>query len=192
MSINSRCTAIGNLSVSAEKRKYIFPSAGENIPDAQIESLEETSPLPLKAMRKSFKPPQCLSKRRLYVFRPYPSLSHLFPARPFAQRLASTSAAKQPLSKTPFKKQPSSVSDSKPTNSIYETFEDEHTPRPLSRPLGQLQPPQPGENTGVDPRSWRERRDDFFNYEKHLVRRKQLYVFPFQSGFLLGRPGNSP
>ena len=143
-------------------------------------------------MRKSFKPPQCLPKRRLYVFRPYPYLFHLFSARPFAERLASTSAAEQPLSKTPLINQPSPVSDSKKTNSTYETLEDEYTPRPLSRPLGQLQPPQLGENTGVDPRSWRERRDDFFNYDKHLVRRKQLYVFPVQSGFLLGRPSKSP
>ncbi|KAL8810951.1 MAG: hypothetical protein Q9223_007636 [Gallowayella weberi] len=50
------------------------------------------------------------------------------------------------------------------------------TPKPLSRPLGVLLPPKPGENSGVDPRTWRERRDDLFNYDKHLVRRKEMYA----------------
>ncbi|KAI4106520.1 MAG: hypothetical protein LQ339_002980 [Xanthoria mediterranea] len=48
------------------------------------------------------------------------------------------------------------------------------TPKPLSRPLGVLSPPQPGENSGIDPRPWRQRRDDLFDYNKHLVRRKEL------------------
>ncbi|KAL8756908.1 MAG: hypothetical protein Q9199_002593 [Rusavskia elegans] len=48
------------------------------------------------------------------------------------------------------------------------------TPKPLSRPIGVLYPPRPGENSGIDPRSWRERRDDLFDYNKHLVRRKEL------------------
>ncbi|KAL8926461.1 MAG: hypothetical protein Q9172_001764 [Xanthocarpia lactea] len=48
------------------------------------------------------------------------------------------------------------------------------TPKPLSRPIGTLYPPKPGENSGIDPRPWRERRDDLFDYNKHLVRRKEL------------------
>ncbi|KAL8787134.1 MAG: hypothetical protein Q9213_002350, partial [Squamulea squamosa] len=59
-------------------------------------------------------------------------------------------------------------------------LKDEHpkpqdfTPKPLSRPIGVLYPPNPGENSGIDPRSWREKRDDLFDYNKHLVRRKEL------------------
>ena len=52
------------------------------------------------------------------------------------------------------------------------------TPKPLARPLGVLYPPQPGENSGIDPRPWRQRRDDLFDYNKHLVRRKELYNPP--------------
>ncbi|KAL8884888.1 MAG: hypothetical protein Q9192_006751 [Flavoplaca navasiana] len=48
------------------------------------------------------------------------------------------------------------------------------TPKPLLRPIGVLYPPKPGENSGVDPRPWRQRRDDLFDYNKHLVRRKEL------------------
>ncbi|MCJ1252429.1 Mitochondrial ATPase complex subunit atp10 [Lignoscripta atroalba] len=52
--------------------------------------------------------------------------------------------------------------------------DEEHTPKPLNRPLGQVKPPKGGENSGIDLRTWRQRRDDFFNYDKHLERRKQL------------------
>ena len=51
---------------------------------------------------------------------------------------------------------------------------DPTTPPPLSRPVGLAYPPRPGENTGKDTRSWRQRREDFIDHDKHTERRKHL------------------
>jgi len=52
--------------------------------------------------------------------------------------------------------------------------DEDFTPKPLNRPLGLLTPPSPGQNTGIDLRTWKQRRDDYVNYDKHIERRRQL------------------
>ncbi|KAI9684789.1 MAG: Mitochondrial ATPase complex subunit atp10 [Trizodia sp. TS-e1964] len=52
--------------------------------------------------------------------------------------------------------------------------EENFTPQPLRRPIGLPYPPTPGQHTGIDARSWRQRRADLFDAEKHRARRRKL------------------
>lgn len=53
-------------------------------------------------------------------------------------------------------------------------YDGELVPQPLNRPLGLPHPPQPGQNSGKDQRSWKQKREDFASYDKHLERRQGL------------------
>ncbi|KAI1143427.1 ATP10 protein-domain-containing protein [Hypoxylon sp. FL0543] len=81
-----------------------------------------------------------------------------------------------PTTTTPTPAQPKIIPDSPLADAprAYGKRVEEFTPKPLGRPIGMPQPPRPGENTGIDRRTLKQRRDDLVNYEKHLQRREEL------------------
>ncbi|KAI0851414.1 ATP10 protein-domain-containing protein [Daldinia vernicosa] len=85
---------------------------------------------------------------------------------------AKTETPASPASPAPAKFIPPSPLQDAPRS--YGKRIEEFTPKPLSRPIGMPQPPKPGENTGIDNRTLKQRRDDFVNYDKHLKRREEL------------------
>ena len=55
-------------------------------------------------------------------------------------------------------------------------------PQPLARPLGLPYPPEPGQNTPVDQRSWSEKKADFTDHDNAMTRRRVLlrtYLRPY-------------
>ncbi|KAI1501758.1 ATP10 protein-domain-containing protein [Biscogniauxia marginata] len=103
-------------------------------------------------------------------------------SRPAQQATKATKATttKKPLASTttttnpPQPPKPIPPSPLKDAPRSYGKKVDGFTPTPLSRPIGLPYPPQPGQNTGVDRRTLKQRRDDFVNYEKHLQKREEL------------------
>lgn len=96
---------------------------------------------------------------------------------PLLQSGPDTNATARPPAPSPFGNAPRSYG---------RRADGDFVPQQLGRPIGMANPPRPGENTGLETRSLRERRDDFVDYEKHLARRKELYVPPVPP-----RPGRS-
>ncbi|KAI0022211.1 ATP10 protein-domain-containing protein [Xylariomycetidae sp. FL0641] len=88
-----------------------------------------------------------------------------------ARRLAEQGAKEAAIPK-PLRAVPQSPLEGAPR--AYGKRVDDFTPTPLPRPIGMPNPPQPGENTGIDLRTRKQRRDDFVNYTKHLERRQEL------------------
>ena len=56
--------------------------------------------------------------------------------------------------------------------------DEKFVPSPLARPLGLQSPPQPGQNSPVDQRTWTQKKADFANYERAFERR-QIYLRTF-------------
>ncbi|KAL2011602.1 hypothetical protein VTN00DRAFT_4320 [Thermoascus crustaceus] len=86
---------------------------------------------------------------------------------PSLRRYASNSTGEKPAQKSESK-------DGENSPATPEDKKRDFTPRVLDRPLGLVYPPEEGQNTGIDTRTLRQRRDDFVDYEKHLQRRKEL------------------
>lgn len=98
------------------------------------------------------------------------------PLRPVtaSRRLYSTPSPEKKLSDRPLGRK--AVEFQHNASSSAQPGDDDFVPPTLDRPIGSVIPPSEGQNTGVDDRSLRKRRDDFVNYDRHITRRQELYV----------------
>lgn len=127
--------------------------------------MKAPSPLCLRALRFiAFQPPSstCFTPRRCYAFQPKKS-SPLPPPPPPPPALQAAPTLRSTLNSQPgYRKR------------LKQDNDEEFAPQPLSRPIGMPNPPQPGENTGLDKRSFEQKRADFGNYNKHLEKRARM------------------
>lgn len=73
-------------------------------------------------------------------------------------------------------RRPVQFEQNQPVRQVPQPGDEGFTPPTLDRPIGTAAPPEAGENTGVDKRSYRQRRDEFVDYDRHIKRRKELYA----------------
>ncbi|KAI8291005.1 hypothetical protein K4K59_006409 [Colletotrichum sp. SAR11_240] len=134
-----------------------------------------TMALSMGPSRKALSCAVCASRRHLSTTRPWLAAAPKPPARPFA-------AAKKPAPDSAPESAVAPAESAKPdlpaaaihAPRAYGKKVTNFTPQPLPRPVGMAYPPHPEDNSGVDRRSLQQRRDDFVDYDKHLVRRKEL------------------
>ena len=93
------------------------------------------------------------------------------PCRSTGQRRHASSQSSPPRSSSGSKKPTPKIEYRSPATV---RKQGERSVQPLGIPIGMAEAPLPGDNTGVDSRSIRQRRDDFVNFDKHLERRQQM------------------
>ena len=111
---------------------------------------------------------------RCQFLRPITTTTTALRPAPASRRLYSTPNPKREPSDRPLGRK--AVEFQQHASPSAQPGDDDFVPPTLDRPIGSVIPPSEGQNTGVDDRTLRERRDDFVNYDRHLARRQELYV----------------